>query len=199
MLKRKRKKVQKLPKCPCCGEQRRPTELKVMLKKLLQIEDYDEFKSKRDHITVLTGLRGGWACDVCIRESKALVTDHQAQMYSPFHWPRMAYYDSIKTCRSCGTEFTFSKEEKQHWYEELKFYTWADAVQCLPCRREIRKQKELHKKLAQLLNQGIDNLNEESLDAVIDIYEQWGKTQKVGYYRAVARKLAKKKDRLNNH
>ena len=194
-MKRKRKKLQKLPACPCCGEKRHATELKTMLKKVLQIEGRSEFFSEKEQLLSLVNRSFGWACDVCLREEKAIVADHQVQFISPIHWPNMAWYDHLKTCRTCGEEFVFRKEEQKYWYEELQFIVWSHPVNCHACRRDIRNQKEQQKQLSSLLNKGIDHLSDEELDEVIDIYELWKKPQRVSYYRALKRKLEKKQGR----
>ena len=48
------------------------------------------------------------------------------------------YFDSRRTCEGCGRPFLFFADEQRFWYEELGFPLEADAVRCVPCRRETR-------------------------------------------------------------
>ena len=45
------------------------------------------------------------------------------------------YYDSRRTCESCGRPFLFFAEEQKYWYEELGFRLEADCIRCVPCRK----------------------------------------------------------------
>lgn len=195
MAKRKRKKAEKYPKCPCCGHEKHRSEVKEALRKMKMIESYIHFQSSTDHYIVLQWLRERWACDACLRENSAIVANHQVQYCSTLNWPHMAYYDTHHTCRTCAKEFTFGKEEKRHWFEELQFYVEAKAVRCQLCRRELNAEKVKHKTLAALLQKGIYNLDMEELDKVISVYESWGKKHKIAYYRSIQRKLALKRSK----
>ncbi len=46
------------------------------------------------------------------------------------------YYDLRRVCRDCERPFLFFAAEQKHWYEELGFTLEADAVRCVPCRRQ---------------------------------------------------------------
>ena len=199
MAKKKRKKPEKYPKCPCCGQERHRTEVKEALRKMKMIDSYNyphyQPGTDTDNYIKLQWLQERWACDACLREKRAIVADHQVQYYSTLNWPHMAYYDTQHTCRSCGDEFTFSKEEKRHWFEELQFYIEAKAVRCQSCRKELNAEKLKHKTLSALLQKGIDNLEMEELELVIGIYEAWDKEHKIAYYRSVQRKLELKQSK----
>lgn len=47
-------------------------------------------------------------------------------------------YDLRRECRDCGRPFLFFAAEQKHWHEELGFTLEADAVRCVPCRRQLQ-------------------------------------------------------------
>jgi len=157
------------------------------------VDDYTDPVSRREHVQMLNGGSGRWACDLCIRDGSAVAAEHKNQYFSTLNYPHLYYYDTQKECLRCSKTFTFSKEEKRHWYEDLKFYIEADAIHCQECRKEMRAEKTLNTELSVLLGLGIENLSEKDLERVIDIYVGWGKHNKVAYYRSVERKMNLKK------
>lgn len=54
--------------------------------------------------------------------------------YSPIYW----YEDKQVKCVDCSCQFIFTKEEQRHWYEELHFPIYAEAVRCQECRAYAR-------------------------------------------------------------
>lgn len=50
------------------------------------------------------------------------------------------YYSMKLRCEQCHTEFWFSANEQQKWYEDWGF--WIDSVpkECKSCRKEIRAE-----------------------------------------------------------
>jgi len=61
--------------------------------------------------------------------------------HSPIFW----YQDKLLSCRDCGAEFVFTKNEQRVWYEEYKLPIQVKAVCCTICRRRQRKEKEAAK------------------------------------------------------
>src|ERR1700749_1723160 len=67
---------------------------------------------------------------------KADVTKHAPHnSYSPPLW----YVNQDKKCVDCGTEFTFTAKQQQHWLEVLKLPIFVVANRCAACRRKQRK------------------------------------------------------------
>lgn len=131
-----------------------------------------------------------WACDYCLETQLAIKGQPREQNYC-WH-PHYAYFDTQPTCRTCETVFTFSKEEKQYWFEILKFWTDAEAVNCVNCRKAIRKLKPLNTRLSNILKQKEEDISIVELEEVIDIYTKWEKTQRLKYYQSVLRKRLKR-------
>jgi hypothetical protein len=127
-----------------------------------------------------------WACDNCLNNKKAILASPNAQNYC--WYPNYAYFDTTHTCRTCNIEFTFGKEEKKYWFENLKFWIDAEAVNCPKCRKEIRQFKTENTRLSKILKQREDDISVDALNEVIEIYIKWEKIERVKYYQAVLRK-----------
>ncbi len=52
--------------------------------------------------------------------------------------PRVWYVDTTIVCKTCETEFLFSIDEQETWYEEYRFYVDSFPNQCKSCRAERR-------------------------------------------------------------
>lgn len=63
------------------------------------------------------------------------------------------YHDLKRVCRICNQKFIFFAEEQQYWYEDLKLPLHADAINCVKCRRETRKLKNLKLRYDDLIHQ----------------------------------------------
>jgi hypothetical protein len=183
------KPKKKYPKCPCCLTERNRTEMKVCLSILEKIER-KEFKHYKewgiDPYNSFIGDNFEWACDTCLNEKKAILANPGLQT---FVWsPNLAYFDSEKVCRTCGKDFKFTKEEKQLWYEKLKFWMDSEPVNCLQCRRELRVLKAENKILSGILQKAEKEITVDELKTVADIYRKWDKPEKVKFYEAMTRK-----------
>lgn len=132
-----------------------------------------------------------WACDACLGSGKAIKADPALQNYC-WH-PHYAYFDTKRICKTCKTEFIFSKEEKKLWFEDLKFWTDAVPNNCLNCRREIRIWKQENKRISEILRKVENDISSEELKTVIEIYTSWEMEGKVKYYQAILRKRNKRR------
>ena len=137
-----------------------------------------------------------WACDECIKARKALVGNPKKQFYTfTYPWdtasPFFAYYDKSFRCQSCKEKFTFSKEEQQHWYEDLNFVVYSKPINCATCRKEIRASKNLNKELSDLLREGKPK-DVEKLQRIAQIYKEMDKPEKMKAYLSAADKLRRK-------
>lgn len=124
-----------------------------------------------------------------------MIADYKKQQF--LDWPPyLAYVDNSLTCRTCNSNFTFSKEEQLYWYETLGFWVQSRAVNCKSCRNRIRESKAAHaeaQKEAQKLKSVIDLEDIEQVSRLISLYERTGSHKKVEFYSAVLRNLTKKK------
>jgi len=127
-----------------------------------------------------------WACDECLSAGKAVVAIPNKQETSGY--PNLAYSDTSYSCFTCKAEFIFKKEEKQLWYEQLKFPTSSAPNDCTDCRKIIRKRKVENKQLSALLKRKEDTLNTDELQQVIAIYKQWDKPERVAYFKSLLKK-----------
>jgi len=124
-----------------------------------------------------------WACDTCLETKNAISAQSSLQKYS---WnPHYAYYDSTFQCQTCQESFKFKKEEKKLWYEKLKFHIDSEPANCLSCRKDLRTLKNENTLLSNILLNNVDELTQEDIIQVIDIYKKWGKVEKVKYYQSL--------------
>lgn len=75
-----------------------------------------------------------WINRDCAVSGTAVVADPSRQVITTMGVTH--YYDLRRVCRDCKRPFLFFAAEQKHWYEELGFTLEADAVRCVPCRRE---------------------------------------------------------------
>ena len=127
-----------------------------------------------------------WACDACLKDKKATLSNPALQTYA---WnPNLAYYDKELICRTCGANFKFTKDEKQLWYEKLKFWIHSEPVSCLNCRRQIRLLKKENKTLSEILKKDETKISIDELKIVSDIYRKWDKIERAKFYDNLIRK-----------
>jgi hypothetical protein len=177
--------------CPCCLTPTHRTEMDVCISLLENWErkiyrHYNELNL--DPYNAFIDSSFEWACDACLKNGKAITASPQLQTTAGD--PNMAYYDTSIKCRTCSSDFLFTKEEKKYWYEQLKFWTECTAVNCLPCRRQIRELKKENKILSDILKKDQDKITIEEFQTAADIYRKWGKFEKVKFYEAIVRKKA---------
>ncbi len=182
-------KKQKYAKCPCCQTERHRTEMKTAIAQMEKLDRaaYKHYKALSiDTYASFIDSDFNWACDVCLNNKKAILAHPSLQQYA---WnPNYAYFDTRHTCRTCETVFTFSKEEKKYWFETLKFWTDAEPVNCVNCRKEVRQFKNQNTRLSNILQQKEEDISIEELEEVIEIYTKWEKIKRVKYYQSVLRK-----------
>ncbi|MFI5407101.1 MAG: zinc-ribbon domain containing protein [Nitrososphaerales archaeon] len=150
--------------------------------KELNIDSYDSF----------IDCNFEWACDTCLKDKKAILANPSLQNYA---WnPNLAYHDKELICRTCGANYKFTKEEKQLWYEKLKFWIDSEPVSCLNCRRHLRILKKENKTLSDILKKDEKEISIDELKTLSDIYRKWDKIEKAKFYD----NLIRKKLRLQN-
>ena len=135
-----------------------------------------------------------WACDDCLNSGRALRANPRNQFYTfRYPWdvaqPYFAYFDKQRTCTDCGQDFIFTKEEQQHWYEELRFVVYSVPNQCPACRKQRRQARNLNRELSELLRAGVPD-EIAPLQRIAEIYAALDKPEKEKAYRAEVRKLA---------
>lgn len=183
-----RKQKEKYMKCPCCSIEKPRTEITVCLSILGKIIVKHYEMSASDAYEMLIGSNYIWACDDCLNRKKAIVAFPTFQNNELDSY--LAYYDTDITCRTCGTKFTFTKEEKKLWYETLKFRMESMPVNCLPCRKQVRLLKAQNNTLSEILKKDAHEISMEELKTLVDIYTQWDKQEKATYYeRLITKKL----------
>jgi len=133
------------------------------------------------------------ACDDCITNRLVLLGNPSKQKYGMDDIPHLIHFDKNFTCRKCGEEFQFSKEEQQYWYEVLNFYIYSQPVHCKPCNKEIKTAIKLNTELSESLKEGKPT-SESELLRIAEIYELMGKTAKMKSYLKAARKVRKQNE-----
>ncbi len=172
--------------CPCCGETVGPDEVRHTLDREVQILG----GWARPRMENLAGDYYHWACDACLDSGRALEANHDN--FDGVYGIYLAFYDIEKTCKSCHQKYIFTKEEQRHWFEELKFCHRAKSVRCIPCRKEIRHQNHLNKRLTEMVPRK-KTLSPEEIKEVIDIYVELDKPEKTPYYVNILKKLQDQK------
>lgn len=130
-----------------------------------------------------------WACDLCLDNGKAIIADPAQQTFCD-HEPYLAYFDQAKACPTCQQAYTFTKEEQQFWYEELKFWVQSKPTQCAKCRKASRHLKQLNKELSEILKDKA-KLTIEQMARLIQIYNELNKPDKSKYYARMIEKFGK--------
>jgi len=186
----KRRKRKQRPVCPSCKIGQHTAELTTVVG-MFQANHNTHFPNltSENKITDQSFLDADfeWACDVCLESGKAVIAIPEKQVTSGF--PHLAYVDTEYKCITCAQPFLFKKEEKQLWYEQLKFAASSTPDSCTDCRKTIRKQKVENKQLAALLKKPEANLTVEELQQVISIYKAWNKKERVANYKSLLKKL----------
>lgn len=83
--------------------------------------------------------------------------------------PRGYYITTLHVCRKCGTEFRFTAEEQQVWFEEYGLSVCAFPDWCLTCRREIRQEKAKRKLYDEYLTDDDANLTAQQCRELADL------------------------------
>ena len=180
--------------CPVCGGKTGKNSLNKVKSLFpfdgaIMIEEGDFLSSFMRVIAKHSGFYQ-WACDDCIRVGVALLANPKEQHYKESWWdvkPFLAYYDKTFSCKDCGEDFLFSKEDQQYGYEKLKFEIFSRPVRCPECSKKVKAERQLNTELSELLKQGQPK-DKASLLRIADIYEQMGITEKATYYQRAAQK-----------
>ena len=188
-MKRKKKKY---ARCPSCDSEKHSTEMKIAISHMEAV-DRAQYKhyNEMDINTYASFIDSdfGWACDSCLEKKRATKGNPGLQNYC---WnPHYAYFDTSKVCRKCNKDFVFGKEEKRFWYENLKFWPFAEPENCVDCRKDIRKYKSENKTLSEILRKKEEDILTEEIKIVIEIYTSWQIEQKAKYYQSVLNKRMK--------
>jgi hypothetical protein len=178
--------------CPACGMEKHRTEMTTAVSTLEKLERqlYRHYKEMGlDPYNSFINADFEWACDKCLSEKRAIPANPSLQVSL---YNNLAYHDTKSTCRKCGEEFLFKKEEKQLWYEGLKFGSYSAPVNCLKCRREIRQLKAENQVLTDILKKEEEEISISELEQVAEVYRNWGKDDRAKYYEALIKKKRKK-------
>ena len=170
------------------------TEIKTCISILEKIErqEFKHYKElKLDQYTYESFIDSEfeWACDNCLESKKAILASPGLQE-TPWT-PHLAYSDTELKCSSCRKEFLFKKEEKKIWYESYKLPINAEPNNCLECRRKIRNQNLENKTISEILKKTEDEITDNELERVVEIYTLWDKMDRVKYYQSILNKRNK--------
>src|SRR5688572_4307672 len=99
----KKKTKKKYPICPCCSAERHRTEITTCLSVL---EKWNR-QAYKNYIELGLDSYGSfidsdfdWACDVCLKENKAVLANPDIQNL-PSNGPHLAYFNTQDVCRTC--------------------------------------------------------------------------------------------------
>lgn len=173
--------------CPSCLQNKKEHEISKTVKIITELREKKAltyYANVGDNIFDKIPLEEfEWACNECLGRGKAVLTNPLKQKYVDYR-PYLAYYDSIRECENCTDSFTFKKEEKRFWYEELNFWVQSKPRNCISCRKDVRKNN----KLSNLLSNGEKNLTKNELNQIITIYHELGKTERMKYFQSILSK-----------
>lgn len=175
--------------CPCCNTPRHRTETKEAVKQVKAKDQntytyYSELDTTPYDSLVVESLN--WACDPCLATGNAVTANPSAQVCS--QQPRLAYWSTEHTCRTCECSFLFQLTEQQYWYESLKFNLDSVPVNCPDCRKVVRRRKNENKELSDLLRDGEEGLSTTQLKRIIEIYSQWDMVDKAKYFSGILKR-----------
>ena len=186
MAKRKSKTNQF--KCPCCGDEKYQSylELSLKLSSAYHKKQYPNLEFTTSELLLSFQNEDFiWACDDCFKNKKAIPSLPE-KMFNGGE-PHLVYFDTPLTCKRCQADFIFYKKEKQFWYGGLGFHVDSIPVNCVACRKIVRKEKDDHARLSELLSNK-ESLTKEELLEVADIYFRMGNEERMKMYQTFARK-----------
>ena len=181
----------KLAICPCCLIEKHRTEIQTCVSVLEKMErqafkHYKELQLEKYTYGSFVDSSFEWACDSCLENKKAILATLGLQ---EIPWtPHLAYFDTHLNCYSCKKEFVFKKEEKKAWYESYKLPINAQPNNCLDCRRKTRNQHAENKAISEILKKPEEEITDNQLQEVIEMYTSWDKMEKVKYYQSILNK-----------
>ncbi len=194
--KKKNKPAEKVLKCICCKNEVYGSEVEEMKKIKIPYGANYTIKVDNDFLktyknSILNDKNFQWACDSCLASKRAIKGNPANQTYCDYS-PYLAYFDRDFECESCESTFVFAKKEQKFWYEELKFWVQSMPKHCKSCRKEIRKEKQYHKRIAEL-NEKQGSLKIDELSELAVIYDHFGNEQKRNKYLNLVKKKSLEK------
>lgn len=145
----------KILECPCCGKKRNIV-TETPLLKMQEIFSHgclpDKWIERYTEGSFYHWRGMQWACKQCLNAGRAIAGKPWLQTFCDWP-PYLAYFDKIYFCTDCRTDFLFSAQEQQYWYEELKFWVQSHPDQCLPCRRKRREKNAVMQALEKTLRE----------------------------------------------
>lgn len=174
--------------CPVCKEH--VALERTRLKQMQEWLDTKHFYKMGEYMMqeAIAGRFKDWACIPCERKKSVLFPDYSKQNYG-LGGPILFYFSKEMTCATCKKEFVFEAEDQKFWYEDLGFNDGSYPKNCLSCRKETRRQKQLHKKLGEWLNK--DLKTPEHFEEIADVYKQLGILEKAALFLARAKNMRK--------
>lgn len=187
----------KKARCPCCRQAKKHDDLTTVLQKIEGLFNANTVwcqlflgknisKAKQNFL-----FTDKWACDMCIDKQQALLAEPSNQMYCDY-LPFLAYFDKTHTCTTCSKKYVYTKKEQMFWYEELKFWVQAEAVNCKNCRAIKRDRKDRIREAQirlQALLPMLDKSNVEQLTEIIECYKLTESHKRVEEYESILKKL----------
>jgi hypothetical protein len=137
-----RQQGKKILECPCCGKKRNivtETPLLTMQEAFSHGCLPDKWAERYAEGSFYHWGGVQWACQQCLNTERAIAGKPWLQTFCDWP-PYLAYFDKKRLCRDCHTEFIFSAQEQQYWYEERKFWVQSHPDRRLACRRKRREK-----------------------------------------------------------
>ncbi len=100
----------------------------------------------------------------------AIRADITQQNYSVC--PRYWYVDAKAHCLQCKALYWFTADEQKIWYEQYGFYVDSTPRECLECRKQNRRKKELRQEYDRGIKEVLESNNLElkkQMAEVIDL------------------------------
>lgn len=157
--------------CPSCQQNRGISQMQYVLGLMEQLGKQALLEPGMSAQALLQKHDIGWACDICIDNGVAELVDEQADHKS--WYPYFSYYNTEKNCLWCGTEFTYTKEEKRYWFENLRFSFHAIPSHCESCKKELFEGTPEQERCDMLLEQGGKNLSKKEKEELSTIFKAW--------------------------
>jgi hypothetical protein len=174
--------------CPCCKQSRRFFEYQTFAYQLNREAPSKTYIASKGAILgnvfwiEAKKKQVDWACDNCLQAGSALRGLVTKQLFCDFP-PHFAYYDKVKACKACSTEFVFTKSEQQYWYEQLGFWVQTERIYC-DCFRDIKKVRD---RISQLLTQP-DYQNIDLIREVVSLYVELKEYSKAKHLLTLGKK-----------
>ena len=184
-MKRKNLKIkEKYTRCPCCKAEIKGQDMLRTLNLFFPDKDKPKQIDFR-HFRELSSYQ--WACDQGLNNNVAFIGNPKNQLYLD-HGAYLAYFDLEKKCSTCLKPYVFSKKEQLYWYESLGFWAQSKPNHCQPCRKSLRKEKNINNELTTLLKDK-NSLDITQCNRLAEIYMDMNKPEKMKFYISLAKKI----------